>query len=96
MATVFALVAGGFLIATRPMERVMARAMRQICAMWTRNFQVSSKERIEEIIVDICKKKILELLLFRSCVWREGDQKRWLARVLGDFPKGFFLKRFES
>lgn len=50
MATVFALVAGGFLIATRPMERMMARTMRQICVMCTRNFQVSSKERIKESI----------------------------------------------
>jgi len=49
MATVLALVAGGFRIVTRPMERMMARAIRTICVMWMRNFQLSSKERIEEI-----------------------------------------------
>lgn len=51
MATVFALVAGGFLIATRPIERMMARTIKQICVTCTRNFQVSSKERMEESIV---------------------------------------------
>lgn len=44
----FALVAGGFLIVTRPMERMMARTMRTICVMWTRYFQVSSKESIDD------------------------------------------------
>jgi hypothetical protein len=49
MATVFALVAGGLRIVTRPMERMIARTIRTICMMWTRNFQLSSKERIEDI-----------------------------------------------
>lgn len=49
IATVFALVAGGFRIVTRPMERMIARTIRTICVMWTRNFQLSSKERIEDI-----------------------------------------------
>lgn len=48
MATVLALVAGGFRIVTRPMERMIARTIRLICVMWTRNFQDSSKERIED------------------------------------------------
>jgi uncharacterized membrane protein len=49
MATVFALVAGGLRIVTRPMERMMARTIRTICVMCMRNFQLSSKERIEDI-----------------------------------------------
>jgi len=48
IATVLALVAGGFRIVTRPMERMIARTMRMICVMWTRYFQVSSKERIDD------------------------------------------------
>lgn len=48
MATVLALVAGGFRIVTRPIERMIARTMRMICVMWTRYFQLSSKERTEE------------------------------------------------
>ena len=47
IATVFALVAGGFRIVTRPMERMIARTIRTICVMWTRYFQDSSKDRIE-------------------------------------------------
>lgn len=34
---------------TRPMERMMASTIRTVCVMWTRNFQLSSKERIEDI-----------------------------------------------
>lgn len=48
IATVFALVEGGFRIVTRPMERMIARTMRMICVMWTRYFQLSSKERIDD------------------------------------------------
>jgi ABC-type uncharacterized transport system permease subunit len=33
MATVLALVAGGFRIVTRPIESTMARTIKQICAM---------------------------------------------------------------
>lgn len=48
MATVLALVAGGFRIVTRAMERMIARTIRMICVMWTRSFWDSSKERIED------------------------------------------------
>jgi hypothetical protein len=48
MATVFALVAGGFLTATRPIERIIARSVRTIWAMWMRCLWVASKERREE------------------------------------------------
>jgi hypothetical protein len=51
IATVFALVAGGFLIPTRPIERTIARMVKEIWAMWTRSFHRSSKERIEEEFV---------------------------------------------
>lgn len=48
IATVLALVAGGLRIVTRAMERMIARTIRAICVMWTRNLWVSSKERIED------------------------------------------------
>jgi hypothetical protein len=51
MATVFALVAGGFLIAARPTERTIARIVKVIWAMWTRDFQLSLNERTEESFV---------------------------------------------
>lgn len=50
MATVFAREAGGFLIVTRAMERIMARMIKAIWRMWTLNFQVSLKVRIEASI----------------------------------------------
>lgn len=50
-AMVFALVAGGFLIVTRTMERMMARTMREICAICTRCFHRTSNERIAADIV---------------------------------------------
>ena len=49
---VLALVAGGFLMVTRPIERTMARGIKLICTMCTRCFQLSSKERMKESIVD--------------------------------------------
>jgi hypothetical protein len=51
MATVFALVAGGFRIAARPTERKIARIVKVIWAMWTRDFQLSLNERTEESFV---------------------------------------------
>lgn len=51
MATVLALVAGGFLIATLPIDSTIASTVKQICAMWTRYFQLSSNERIRDIFV---------------------------------------------
>lgn len=68
MATVLALVAGGFRIVTRPMERIMARTMRTICVMWTRNFQVSSKERIEDRSCILLSDECLSLV----CTRKEG------------------------
>jgi hypothetical protein len=48
MAAVFALVAGRFRIATRLMERMIARVVRVVWAMWMWSFWVGSKERSEE------------------------------------------------
>jgi hypothetical protein len=48
MAAVFALVAGRFRIATRLIERMIARVVRVVWAMWKWSFWVGSKERSEE------------------------------------------------
>lgn len=53
MATVLALEAGGFLIVTLPIDRMIARVMRMICTTWTNVFRRSSN-RLSMFIIDLC------------------------------------------
>lgn len=76
IATVLALVAGGFRIVTRPMERMIARTMRMICVMWTRYFQVSSKERVEEssCILAVGRAVVFSVMVsWKDCVFGRCD-----------------------
>jgi hypothetical protein len=49
-ATVLALVAGGVLIVTLPIDRTIARVMRMICTIWTSVFRRSSKRLFKFIM----------------------------------------------
>lgn len=51
METMLALDGGGLVIVNRPIDNPIATMMQHIWAMWTANFNFSSKETIADIMV---------------------------------------------